>query len=83
MELTLRPRQKTDYKLLNEGESLSIRKTLQNSTPVVLDGTFNVERLIHRKKEKGSHVSVSLSLSLSLSQFLYPILLRGYVACEP
>ena len=72
MAFSLRPRQKIDYRLLNEGESLELKRQPITDKPVVLEESYNVERLISRKKEPGSRVSISLSLSvLFIYLFIY------------
>ena len=46
MAFSLRPRQKIDDRLLNEGESLELKKQPITDKPVALEESYNVERLI-------------------------------------
>lgn len=82
MASNLRPRSNVNYKALNEGESVSIRKSAVQQSPQVLEGNFKVERIIFRRKQKDQSVSI-ISLSLSLSKYEnYNFEPRGYRALD-
>ena len=70
MASSLRPRSKIDYKALNVGKPMSIKKDICK-TPAVLEETYYVERFISRRRSQTCDVSITLSLSLSLSLSLY------------
>ena len=65
----LRQKEKINYKTVHESQSLHLRKE-SSTRREVLQETFDVERLISKKKDNGKSVSIYLSIYLSICAFV-------------
>lgn len=58
MASNLRQRQNIDYKVLNDGPTLSLGKSACKSESRVLEEEYFVDRLIWRRKQKNQRVRI-------------------------